>query len=82
MFVITPAEGPARRVEIAVRDSAGENEVADIVRDGLKDAIGDDYRVEVDDGEDVLVKRRWFRPRFNIALAENTIDVRINFDQE
>jgi hypothetical protein len=38
--------------------------------------------IERNDGEDVLVKRRFFR-RFSIALVSSTVkDVRIGFDRE
>ena len=33
--------------------------------------------------EDVLVKRRWGRPLFEVSLVSSTVkDVRINFDRE
>jgi hypothetical protein len=53
------------------------------VRDALREAVGDDFKVEVDDGEDVLVKRRWGRPRFNVSLDSSDVGgVRLNLDQE
>ena len=48
-----------------------------------KDGAATEVRVEVDDGEDVLVKRRWGRPRFNVSLVSNSVEgVRLNLDQE
>ncbi len=83
VLVITPKDGEPSRVPVAVADGTGENRVARTVRDALREAIGEDYKVEVDDGEDVLVKRRLGRPRFNVALESNDIDgVRLNLDQE
>lgn len=53
------------------------------VRHALNTAIGGDSRIEVDDGEDVLVKRRFGRPRFNVTVVSNSIrGVRLNLDHE
>jgi hypothetical protein len=82
-LVLTPNGQAPRRIVVAIRAGTGENGVARRVRDALREAAGDSYKAELDDGEDVLVKRRLGRPRFNIALAESSVrGVRINFDQE
>jgi hypothetical protein len=83
VLAFTPKDGAATEVRVEVEDGTSENGVARRVRDMLREAIGEDYRVEVDDGEDVLVKRRWGRPRFNVELVDNSVDgVRLNLDQE
>jgi hypothetical protein len=83
VLVITPVGGEPIEVTTVVKKSDGENRVARRVRDALKAAIKADYKVERDDGEDVLVKRRMGRPNFEIALVSNTVEsVRINFDRE
>lgn len=83
VLALTPKDGEAVRVEVAIAEGTGENRVAKRVRDALRAAVGADYRVEVDDGEDVLVKRRWGRPRFNVSMLDNSVrGVRLNLDQE
>lgn len=83
VLAITPRDGEARQVEIAVADGTGENAVARRVRDVLREAVGESYKVERDDGEDVLVKRRRGQPAFNVAVVSNSIKgVRLNLDQE
>ena len=83
MLAFTPKDGAATEVRIAVEHRTSENAVARRVRDVLREAIGEDYRVEVYDGEDVLVKRRQGRPRFNVSVVSNSIKgVRLNLDQE
>jgi phage tail sheath gpL-like len=83
VLVITPVGGTPVEVTTTVKKSDGENRIAARVRDALKAAIKDDYSVERDDGEDVLVKRRMGRPDFEIALVSNTVkSVRIGFDRE
>jgi hypothetical protein len=46
-------------------------------------AVGQDYHVERDDGEDVLLKRRDGVPLFDVRLVRNTVQaVRVKFDPE
>lgn len=83
VLAFTPKDGAATEVDVEVERGTSENGVARRVRDVLRDAIGEDYRVEVDDGEDVLVKRRLGRPRFNVTVVSNSVTgVRLNLDQE
>jgi len=83
VLAFTPKDGAATEVRVEVEHRTSENGVARRVRNVLREAIGEDYRVEVDDGEDVLVKRRWGRPRFNVTLVSNSVEgVRLNLDQE
>lgn len=83
VLAITPRGGEPRTIEIPVARRTGENAVARRVRDVLRENIGDDYKVERDDGEDVLVKRRLGRPAFNVSVVSNSIrGVRLNLDQE
>lgn len=80
---IQPVGGEAVEVSTRIEGNDGENRVAGKVRDTLKAALKADYRIERDDGEDVLVKRRWGRPLFEVSLVSSTVkDVRINFDRE
>ena len=83
VLAFTPKDGAATEVRVEVEHRTSENGVARRVRDALREAIGENYRIEVDDGEDVLVKRRWGRPRFNVSLVSNSVEgVRLNLDQE
>lgn len=83
VLAITPRGGMRREVAVDIARGTGENRVARTVMRALRDAVGDDYHVEVDDGEDVLVKRRHGRPVFNITVVEiGAKGVRIHPDQE
>lgn len=83
VLLVTPEGGTPIEVTTDVKKSDGENRVAARVRDALKAAIGKDYKVERDDGEDVLIKRRMGRPNVEVALVSNTVKaVRINFQRE
>ena len=53
------------------------------VRDGLRAAVGKRFKVEVDDGEDVLVKKGPRERNFSVTIVENSVKgVRINLDPE
>ena len=83
VLAIDPWGRPPVLVRIPIVAGTSENRVARALRDGLREAVGADYRVELDDGEDVLVKRRVFRRRFDVDVEENTVrGVRVNPDQE
>jgi hypothetical protein len=80
---ITPKDGDAIDVTAAIKDGRGENGVARDIRDALKGALDPKrFHVEVDDGEDVLIKKRG-GPNFEARLVSSTVKgVRISFDKE
>jgi hypothetical protein len=84
VFHITPEGGERQTVTIPVKRGTGENAVARTLRDGLKTQLDKRrFTVEVDDGEDVLVKRKGRTPEFALAVAENTVKgLRLNPDKE
>jgi len=81
---ITPnGDNPPVVVSIPVTKGTSENGVAKAVRDGLRAGLPKGYKVERDDGEDVLVKRRMGTARFTLEVTGNTVKgVRVNLDQE
>ena len=80
---ITPKGGAPTEVAVAIKDRAAENAVARAIRDALKAQVGDRYTAEIDDGEDVLVKKRGRQPDFEIAVVSNTVKgVHVTRDRE
>lgn len=59
-------------VNVARRQT--ENAIARATRDAFRTALGKGYKVETDDGEDVLVKAKGKTPRFSLALVSSTAD--------
>ncbi len=59
-------------VRIDVKDGRNDDNIADDVESALQKAFPRDFNVEVDDGEDVLVKLNALEGRSSIALLENT----------
>ena len=71
----TPKGGAATSVVIPVPAGTHENAAARLVRDAVKAQFGKDvYKVETDDGEDVLVKKRGKTPDFEIVVVRNTAE--------
>ena len=80
----TPKKGEPTVAEIPIKKGTSENGVAKAVVKALREQLPkDQYYIERDDGEDVLVKRRFGGVYFGYALVSNTVKgVRINPDKE
>ena len=79
---VTPAGGETVEVSTDIKKGDGENRVADKVRDSLKAALAN-YRLSLDDGEDVLIKKRSGQPNFDAVVVSNTVEsVRIRVQRE
>lgn len=82
-FAVTPVGGEMTTVEVPIKNGRAENNVAKDVRDGFKSALSAEYNVEVDDGEDVLIKTKNPTPKFTVALVDSSVrSVRINVEHE
>lgn len=82
---MTPKGAEAIEVSIAIAKDTGENKVARTIRDALKadERVIKRYKLEVDDGEDVLVKKRRGEPDFDLEVVENTVKgITLRLDRE
>jgi hypothetical protein len=82
-FRFTPKDGTAFEIPVNLKEGRGEDGVARDIRDTFKKSLDKNaYKVEVDDGEDVLVKVRK-GPAVAIEIAEQTVKgTRISIDVE
>ena len=71
---ITPVGGAPRDIETGVPPSTGENDVAKIITQNVKTALGEGYHVERDDWEAVLIKRRGDTPEFEVTLVSSSLE--------
>jgi hypothetical protein len=72
-FQVTPKGEAAFEVVVNVKEGRSENGVASDVKSAFKAALDPKrYKVEGDDGEDVLVKRK-SGPDLSIKLVESTL---------
>ncbi len=74
VFHITPEDEETIVITVPIKDGTGENRVAKKIRDVFKETLPKDrFKVEVDDGEDVLVKKRWGEKNFALTLESDTV---------
>ncbi len=81
---LTPKGESHQEVTVAIAKGTGENAVARAIRDALKAQLDSKrFHVEVDDGEDVLIKKHGRTPDIALRVAANTVaGVRLNPDKE
>ena len=84
VFRVSPEDREPMEVRVFVEDGTRENKVARTIRDAFEDQLPvDQYHVEVDDGEDVLVNKKRGASDFGLMLISSTVkSVRINLDRE
>lgn len=72
-FRLTPKEGTPTDVSVTIAKGRGENDIAKDIRDAMKTALdAKAFHVEVDDGEDVLVKKKK-GPDFALELVQTSV---------
>lgn len=83
-FSVTPKNTAPDTVVVQVPVRTSENRVAQLIRDAFVAKFGKAvYHVEVDDGEDVLVKAKRSTPHFDLVLVRNTANgIRLNVGKE
>ena len=73
-FRVTPRQGESIDVVASIRSGRAENNVARDVRDAFAAKLSPErYTVEVDDGEDILIKKREGQPDFALELVESHV---------
>jgi hypothetical protein len=59
VFRVSPVQGTPTEVSVTVAEKEHENKIAHSIRDALVAQLPTErYEIEVDDGEDVLIKRK------------------------
>lgn len=80
---VAPAKGEPIRAVATIVNGRAENDVARDLSAALQSVASGHYNVEVDDGEDVLVKKQGGERDFVITVVENTVQgVRVEIDSE
>lgn len=74
VFRVTPRQGDPVDVNVGIQSGRSENGVAKDVRDALAAKLSPDrYSVEVDDGEDILIKKKSGQPDFALELLDSNV---------
>ena len=81
---VTPHQGTPVNVNVSVADKTGENKVAHDIRDALIAQLPKgEYHVEVDDGEDVLIKKAKAKLDFSVEVVASDVEhVRLRAEKE
>lgn len=74
VFRIAPINGTPTDVETKVPAKTSENSVAQLVSDSLKASLGTkNFRIGVDDGEDVIIKKRGKTKNFELTMVSTSL---------
>lgn len=74
VFHVTPEDGETMVIRVTVEDGTGENRVAKTIRDAFEVQLPrDQYKIEVDDGKDLLVKKKRKAVNFALTLVSSTV---------
>ena len=83
VFRVAPTNAAPVDLTVQVPKDAGENHIARLIRDTLRAKLGDRYKIEIDDGEDVLLKKHLGGSDFDLTITQKTVaGVRITLDRE
>jgi uncharacterized protein YpmB len=84
VFNLTPKGGAKQVITIKVDDGTSEDHVARVIKRGFEKQLDTSkYDVEVDDGEDVLVKKDLTEPVFALEIVSSTVkSVRLRLQKE
>ena len=82
--VVTPSQGEAIDVVATIKSGIAEDDVAKNVRDAFAAKLNPErFTVEVDDGEDILIKKKDGQPDFALELLESDVrNVNIKIEGE
>ena len=73
-FRVTPRQGEAIDIVANIKSGRDENGVAKDLRDAFAAKLSPErYSVEVDDGEDILIKKKDGQPDFALELIESDV---------
>ena len=81
---ITVPESQSWRITVEIPKGMSENTIAKLVKNTLKAQLpGDVFKIERDDWEDVLIKKRMGSDNFEVMIITNTVKgVEIDLEKE
>jgi hypothetical protein len=83
VFRVSPVGGTPIDVTTQIPKGTGENQAAQLVKKSAAKALGKGYKVEVDDFESVLIKKKGKTPDFDLAMVSTTLSgLMVNLKRE
>jgi hypothetical protein len=77
---ITPLDGAPIDVSTAIRRNTSKVSAAKLVSVALETQLGEGYKVEFDNGMEVLIKRRGDTPKFEVTVANSSTGLVVNVE--
>jgi outer membrane lipoprotein-sorting protein len=84
VFKVTPKGGETQVITVKIDDGQSEDRVARTIKNAFEKQLDTSrYDIEMDDGEDVLVKKDFTEPRFALEIVSSTVkSVRLRLQKE
>ena len=84
LFRVTPKGGATQDLRVVIDDGTSEDHVARVIKNTFEDQLYTSrYDIEMDDEEDVLVKKDLTEPRFALEVVSSTVkSVRLRVQKE
>jgi hypothetical protein len=84
LFRVTPKGGTTQDVRVVIDDGTSEDHVARVIKNTFEDQLDTSrYDIEMDDEEDVLIKKDLTEPRFALEVVSSTVkSVRLHVQKE
>jgi hypothetical protein len=70
---IAPAQGEPVEITTRIPNNTRENVAAELLAGSLKGQLGGGYKVEIEDGEKVMIKAKGKTPKFVLSVANSTV---------
>jgi hypothetical protein len=84
VFNVTPKGGTAQVITVKIDNGTSEDHVARVIKRAFEKQLDTRrYDIEMDDGEDVLVKKDLTEPAFSLEIISSTVEsVRLRLQKE
>jgi hypothetical protein len=84
VFNVTPKGGTTQVITVRIDDGTSEDHVARVIKRAFEKQLDTSkYDIEIDDGEDVLVKKDLTEPVFALEIVSSTVkSVRLRLQKE
>jgi hypothetical protein len=74
IFRVTPKEGTAQDITVAIRKGTSENDVAGAIKKAFVEQLGTkDTSIEMEDGENVIIERSMGAKNISLLLVSSTV---------
>lgn len=77
---VTPLDGAPIDVSTAIRKNTSKVSAAKLVSTALETTLGEGYKVEFDDGPEVVIKRRGDTPKFELSVVNSSTNLAVSVE--